>query len=959
MLGASTKHVADPRSVQSLVDFSRGNLGWLQPEHTELLKRKRSSMSTDPIENGEGSSKAFNHPHDAYQRPFSAGHGSVAGIPIDPHLDTSETHSGDYYGSFDNHDSSTGGNGVGGNGQYTSNDSSSVALVERVHFPSSRSSLVIYDSNETFQGHLPLPAASRHQAAQFLGKEKVGDLVKETGTSGRPRSKRPLLPSPKDMLTGALPSRGRESPYYSHLFQPDSSLPAVHSLSGKPQSKTPRGEVQLYRRQSFAQNINPDQSLSLLPEMSSLEKDPAAFIAAAGLNMLSSGIGLQHPYESSVRPPVNQRPQVSPTRPTASTIPATTFLGGMGAYGTNFDNHSQPITVQPRMLVRGSSELGGREAVPFAHRGPPVGQPSDENYQPLEAPLKFATAAAGGKRKSIAPSSDIYTSANSIIGLGSGVIMTEPTKPMREMIVNDWVKKQKLSKTKVANLKGRGRNKKSLVVVLKISREGWAKWEEQKVEPDLVLKELVLRDGRVHRVLVDKRGSGDISAGGRSISAAVSASEYASGSATGGAESKGRGRGRPRKGPSLTPPDIDQEDGREDEGEDEGEGEDEDELEVIPQPKERRSENAWSARKREVEAKEEAANAIENEKRAKEKAILDEENARLKAIEDEKWRIEKEKQKIEDEKRRIEDEKKAAEEEKRRKENERLQAVEDEKYRRETERRRAYQEAKMMAAKMAEGRLDEDWGYDSEEEYGQQHYQEEGDGQGMVVEEQMSEGKEKCWWESELPGSSFAVAIGRRPGYHWKTQYIIDAELALRIGEPDKLITSAPTSTAKAPKAKQPIVKTRNTRKPTAPAADVLGDIALAPQSRRKSMMKATTTTKTTPSAVSGNFPDPDGEFTTSKWSLRKSQVQKTHTAGRSGPSESVRGGLRERRVISKYSDTVESFEQSGNTADWSTDIGANSGEGVEVEAVSIKGEDVEMEGYDDRWKRGGQRRMW
>lgn len=158
MLGASTKHVADPRSVQSLVDFSRGNLGWLQPEHTESLKRKRSSISTDRTDNSEGSSRGFNQsPSDVYRKPFGAFDedcSPVAGIPIDPNLDADETHSmrDDYTHaepfnlSTNNSDNDVG--DVGGNGQYTSNDSFSMALVEKVHFPSG-SSPVRYNSNET------------------------------------------------------------------------------------------------------------------------------------------------------------------------------------------------------------------------------------------------------------------------------------------------------------------------------------------------------------------------------------------------------------------------------------------------------------------------------------------------------------------------------------------------------------------------------------------------------------------------------------------------------------------------------------------------------------------------------------------------------------------------------------------------------------------------------------------
>lgn len=147
MLGASTKHVADPRSVQSLVDFSRGNLTWIQSDLP--IKRKRVSIPTDETDNGEGSSGNLNQSSDgAYRRPFGV-YGEVEddedaddsyaasrrGIPIDPSLDNSY---GEDYTTRDDDthqpDLNAGNNGVGGNGQYiTSNDSSSVALAERVH----------------------------------------------------------------------------------------------------------------------------------------------------------------------------------------------------------------------------------------------------------------------------------------------------------------------------------------------------------------------------------------------------------------------------------------------------------------------------------------------------------------------------------------------------------------------------------------------------------------------------------------------------------------------------------------------------------------------------------------------------------------------------------------------------------------------------------------------------------
>lgn len=760
--------------------------------------------------------------------------------------------------------------------------------------------------------------------------KKVESLVKET-KRGRPRTKQPLFPSPKDMLTGALPSKGRESPYdtthLAHLSQPDSYLSGVHSLSGKSQSKTPRREVQHYRRQSFAQDIDSDdQNLSPWPEISSLEKDPAAFIAAAGLNMLSAGIGLQDPHETSSRSTVNHHLGVSSTWPTASTIPATAFAQGVNAYDADFDKSPpQHVTVQPQMLVYDLNEPDSRERAPFASQEPPMA--SHENYWPVHPSSQVSITATKGKGRGTVSPSDIYTSANRIIGVGSDIVMTEPTKPMREMIVSDWVKKQKLAKTKLANLKGRGRNKKSLVVVLKVGREGWKKWEEQKVEPDLITKELVLGGGKVHKVLVGKAGSGDVADGVRSVSVAASASvgEYASGSVTGSLETKKRGRGRPRKNPKPEIIDVDQE----------NEQDDDEEPEVIPQPKTRKRESAWMIRKREEEAKEEAANAIENEKRAREKAIEDEEMVRLKAIEDEKRRIE-------EERRRREDEKKAIEEEKRRDEERRLQAIQDEKDRKEAERRRAYQEAKRMAAKMAEGQFDGAWEYDSEE-YEQDRYSEEVE----VWEE------EEAWWESKLPGSHFAVAIERRPGYHWKTQYMTEAKLALRTGEPDE--PNMPTSTleVKAQTSKQLAASSPGERRLMAAAA---GDISPVTRSRRKSAGEMTRTKMIRAQKSIDSNLDSDGEYTASKWSLRKKKMQVAQTVEIDKPMETIKGGLR-RSTITKYLGPGESFE---HNRDPDGNVEAEIGDGKDMDEMDVESEDMETEeGYDDRWKRGGRKWMW
>ncbi|KAI5845022.1 hypothetical protein DFP73DRAFT_547859 [Morchella snyderi] len=172
-------------------------------------------------------------------------------------------------------------------------------------------------------------------------------------------------------------------------------------------------------------------------------------------------------------------------------------------------------------------------------------------------------------------------------------------------------------------------------------------------------------------------------------------------------------------------------------------------MEVIPVPKSRRRESAWIAHKREEEAAEAAEKAINDAKFAQEKAIEDAQ------------------QRILDERQRIVNEERAAEEEKMRKERERLQAIEDEK----EERRRAYREAKVLAAEVAQGMFEETRGVDSDEE----------DNLHMNENEDIPQ-ERSAFWESQLPSSSFAVVIEKRPGIYWRSQYATETELSPRVG---------------------------------------------------------------------------------------------------------------------------------------------------------------------------------
>ncbi|KAI5778274.1 hypothetical protein EDC01DRAFT_369097 [Geopyxis carbonaria] len=84
-LGAPTKHVADPRSTESLVDFARGNLNWIKDTGSGQglinLKRKRGSLDleSEVFENGDS--------HAPVQEPAHGQEERSRQIPIDPALD--------------------------------------------------------------------------------------------------------------------------------------------------------------------------------------------------------------------------------------------------------------------------------------------------------------------------------------------------------------------------------------------------------------------------------------------------------------------------------------------------------------------------------------------------------------------------------------------------------------------------------------------------------------------------------------------------------------------------------------------------------------------------------------------------------------------------------------------------------------------------------------------------------
>ncbi|RPB28392.1 hypothetical protein L211DRAFT_777647 [Terfezia boudieri ATCC MYA-4762] len=182
-LGADTKHFVDPRSVEVLVDFRRGNLSWLKPGEVDpmaRLKRKRSVEEDGDVSMDDGQARYFSaHTWSAVNNQGNAvDDGAAPHVPIDPALSTSD----DGFGSEANghtaphaapedknmnngrhseHDGSLPSGGKPGGGQYTLSPKSSSNVIPPFCFnPYYSISCQGHPTNPSF---FPLAASSRQK----------------------------------------------------------------------------------------------------------------------------------------------------------------------------------------------------------------------------------------------------------------------------------------------------------------------------------------------------------------------------------------------------------------------------------------------------------------------------------------------------------------------------------------------------------------------------------------------------------------------------------------------------------------------------------------------------------------------------------------------------------------------------------------------------------------------------
>lgn len=277
-LGAPTKHVADDRSIETLVDFARGNLGWirdLDPEQTQInLKRKRDSIATSNGEAREGGP-----------------------VPIDPALG-----GGQQSGSF----------------TVVNGSNTSFANMEGRFIPASIGG-VEDNSNDVSPQITPIPNEQRPmepgahvEEGERCVQAEARDGEAREGTAESFHQPSTMLPSPSAMLTGALPNSHTKSTedtnnnYYN--------LPNSSNIVTTPTRDTEPSPT----RYGFLTNT----------QISGLEQNPLAFIAAAGLSQLNSSprthqapvapmLFINIPPEFSNQPEMFQQPPVQEPPPKA------------------------------------------------------------------------------------------------------------------------------------------------------------------------------------------------------------------------------------------------------------------------------------------------------------------------------------------------------------------------------------------------------------------------------------------------------------------------------------------------------------------------------------------------------------------------------------------------------------------------------------------------------------------
>lgn len=361
--------MADPRSIESLVDFARGNLGWVR-DSSGALKRKRDSIATTG-----GSPVSFTKTLN--DTDFSVS----PDIPIDPALDGISNDAGE--GRFN----------------YPCDEQASNAL---------GSLQALSTAQAQAAGRLSTGGNVLGMAEGSAAEENGGD-----GAGSVPTTEPLLLPSPSAMLTGALP----RSEYnittmtLDHITTPGSGTSTYNneaiypSTSAAALSFTNSSDLSALLNGRFFDDQHQGSDFSMPTNLSALEQDPMAFIAAAGLLQLPNA-GLS---SGPSTPPLMDLGMLSPFTTTAAAAAAAVSTA----------------TIHPELLLQ-------RNPTP-----PPPPPP------PSPPPPAFTIPRRPPRQRSTTTQSPL-------------------PPPIQE---REWVRKTKAASQRVANLRGRRRD--SRIVVLR------------------------------------------------------------------------------------------------------------------------------------------------------------------------------------------------------------------------------------------------------------------------------------------------------------------------------------------------------------------------------------------------------------------------------------------------------------------------------------------------------------
>jgi len=468
-LGAPTKHVADPRSIESLVDFAKGNLGWIRdPDATATAKRKRASTN------------GFGHLGMTHDNSFDNGH-----VPVDPALG----------GNLRTAPSPASHGFTAVNAE---NEASS-ADVEGRFLPASTENREEIGSNSfgSVQAHLLIAQQDRMREA-------------ERGQEGSDRSRGVLGRGTEEeghnsAIQSTAGHMGIELHPNSNIFNQTHYTPFDSNIAPWNSGHHPGSSS------AMDHHFSGDQPGTHQP-LTALEENPLAFIAAAGLLSLPGGdtsSSSQWPSVTPAAPPqelytqphlLEKVPPLPPATPTPtqphhmekdpSLLPSATPTPAQPHHmemDPSLLPSATPTPAQPHHMEMDPSLLPSATPTPA--------QPHHMEMDPSLLPSATPTPAQPLLPEKVPPSPPSATPTpeknprplprrprvKTEVNFGLNAL-----RPERESQIGDWVRKTKAANRWTKNLK----KKKTLIVKLHPPLEGFSILVDALLERDKVTSDL-------------------------------------------------------------------------------------------------------------------------------------------------------------------------------------------------------------------------------------------------------------------------------------------------------------------------------------------------------------------------------------------------------------------------------------------------------------------------------------